>query len=57
MDTSGTKFWLPGISDTATLDAASALCGTTAMKETRNWSVPAFLDTELGCQLTELPIS
>jgi hypothetical protein len=21
------------------------------------WSVPAFLDTELGCQLTELPIS
>ena len=22
-----------------------------------DWSVPAFLDTELGCQLTELPIS
>jgi len=22
-----------------------------------NWSVPAFLDTGLGCQLTELPIS
>ena len=38
MDTSGTKIWLPGISDTATLDAASALCGTTAMKETRNSS-------------------
>ena len=35
MDTSGAKIWLPGISDTATLDAASALCGTTAMKETR----------------------
>ena len=36
MDTSGAKIWLPGISDTTTLDAASALCGTTAMKETRN---------------------
>jgi type IV secretory pathway TraG/TraD family ATPase VirD4 len=36
MDTSGTKIWLPGISDPATLDAASRLCGTTAMKETRN---------------------
>jgi type IV secretion system protein VirD4 len=35
MDTSGAKIWLPGISDTDTLDAASALCGTTAMKETR----------------------
>jgi type IV secretory pathway TraG/TraD family ATPase VirD4 len=35
MDTSGTKLWLPGISDTATLDAASALCGTTAMRESR----------------------
>jgi uncharacterized protein len=23
----------------------------------RQWSVPAFMDTELGCQLTELPIS
>jgi len=23
----------------------------------RTWSVPAFMDTELGCQLTELPIS
>jgi hypothetical protein len=22
-----------------------------------DWSVPAFLDTGLGCQLTELPIS
>jgi type IV secretion system protein VirD4 len=37
MDTSGAKLWLPGISDPATLDAASALCGTTAMKETRTW--------------------
>ncbi|MGH7733379.1 MAG: type IV secretory system conjugative DNA transfer family protein, partial [Gemmatimonadales bacterium] len=36
MDTSGAKIWLPGISDTTTLDAASALCGTTAMKESRN---------------------
>jgi len=36
MDTSGAKIWLPGISDTTTLDAASELCGTTAMKETRN---------------------
>jgi hypothetical protein len=35
MDTSGAKIWLPGISDTNTLDAASALCGTTPMKETR----------------------
>jgi type IV secretion system protein VirD4 len=35
MDTSGAKIWLPGISDTDTLNAASALCGTTAMKETR----------------------
>ena len=35
MDTSGAKIWLPGISDPATLDAASALCGTTAMKEVR----------------------
>jgi type IV secretion system protein VirD4 len=35
LDTSGAKIWLPGISDTATLDAASALCGTTAMKESR----------------------
>jgi type IV secretion system protein VirD4 len=34
MDTSGAKIWLPGISDTDTLDAASALCGTTPMKET-----------------------
>ena len=24
---------------------------------TYKWSVPAFLDTRLGCQLTELPIS
>jgi type IV secretion system protein VirD4 len=36
MDTSGAKIWLPGISDTATLEAASALCGSTAMKEARN---------------------
>jgi type IV secretion system protein VirD4 len=35
MDTSGAKIWLPGISDTDTLDAASALCGSTPMKETR----------------------
>ena len=35
LDTSGTKLWLSGISDTDTLDAASALCGTTAMRETR----------------------
>jgi hypothetical protein len=35
MDTSGTKIWLPGISDPDTLDTASRLCGTTAMKETR----------------------
>jgi len=35
MDTSGAKIWLPGISDTDTLDAASALCGMTPMKETR----------------------
>src|ERR1022692_2748235 len=33
MDTSGTKIWLPGISDPATLDAASRLCGTAAMRE------------------------
>jgi type IV secretion system protein VirD4 len=35
MDTSGAKIWLPGISDPDTLDAASRLCGTTAMTETR----------------------
>jgi hypothetical protein len=31
----------------------------TAQDAFRNggWSVPAFMDTELGCQLTELPIS
>jgi type IV secretion system protein VirD4 len=33
MDTSGAKIWLPGISDTTSLDAASALCGTAAMRE------------------------
>jgi len=37
LDTSGAKIWLPGISDPATLDAASALCGTTAIKEARDW--------------------
>jgi type IV secretion system protein VirD4 len=37
LDTSGAKIWLPGISDPATLDAASMLCGTTAMKEVRDW--------------------
>jgi type IV secretory pathway TraG/TraD family ATPase VirD4 len=35
MDTSGAKIWLPGISDPATLDTASTLCGTTAMREVR----------------------
>jgi type IV secretory pathway TraG/TraD family ATPase VirD4 len=35
MDTSGAKIWLPGVSDPDTLDAASRLCGTTAMRETR----------------------
>ena len=35
MDTSGAKIWLPGISDPDTLDAASRLCGTTALKEAR----------------------
>jgi type IV secretory pathway TraG/TraD family ATPase VirD4 len=33
MDTSGAKIWLPGISDPATLQAASTLCGTAAMRE------------------------
>jgi type IV secretory pathway TraG/TraD family ATPase VirD4 len=36
LDTSGAKLWLPGVSDPAALDAASALCGTAAMKESRN---------------------
>jgi type IV secretory pathway TraG/TraD family ATPase VirD4 len=40
LDTSGTKIWLPGISDTATLNAASELCGTTAMKEVHEWFGP-----------------
>jgi len=35
MDTSGAKIWLPGVSDPDTLEAASRLCGTTAMRETR----------------------
>ena len=38
MDTSGTKIWLPGISDPATLEAASLLCGTAAMKEAHSLS-------------------
>ena len=29
----------------------------TALVAGAGWSVPAFLDTGLGCQLTELPIS
>jgi type IV secretion system protein VirD4 len=33
MDTSGAKIWLPGISDPDTLAAASALCGTAALRE------------------------
>jgi type IV secretion system protein VirD4 len=33
LDTSGAKIWLPGISDPASLDAASALCGAAAMRE------------------------
>jgi type IV secretion system protein VirD4 len=33
MDTSGAKIWLPGISDTDTLEAAAKLCGTTSVRE------------------------
>jgi type IV secretion system protein VirD4 len=33
LDTSGAKIWLPGTSDPDTLEAASMLCGTVAMKE------------------------
>jgi type IV secretion system protein VirD4 len=33
MDTSGAKIWLPGISDPATLDTATDLCGTAALRE------------------------
>jgi type IV secretory pathway TraG/TraD family ATPase VirD4 len=33
MDTSGAKIWLPGVSDTETLTAASTLCGTAAVRE------------------------
>ena len=33
MDTSGAKIWLPGISDTQALEAASILCGTAAVRE------------------------
>jgi type IV secretory pathway TraG/TraD family ATPase VirD4 len=32
-DTSGAKIWLPGISDPATLETASTLCGTAAYRE------------------------
>lgn len=35
LDTSGTKIWLPGVSDTAALNAASELCGTAALREVR----------------------
>jgi hypothetical protein len=42
MDTSGAKIWLPGISDPDTLDAASPLCGTTAMTETRTLTHDRF---------------
>jgi len=38
MDTSGVKLWLHGISDPAILEAASTLCGTAALKETRAWA-------------------
>ena len=37
------------------VEVASAVRGLAAGKKI--WSVPAFMDTELGCQLTELPIS
>jgi type IV secretion system protein VirD4 len=40
LDTSGAKIWLPGISDTDTLEDASELCGTTAMKEVHEWYGP-----------------
>jgi hypothetical protein len=33
LDTSGTKIWLPGISDPGALETASMLCGTAAMRE------------------------
>jgi type IV secretion system protein VirD4 len=33
LDTSGAKIWLPGTSDPDTLQAASLLCGTAAMRE------------------------
>ncbi len=33
MDTSGAKIWLPGVSDPSTLEAASTLCGTAAVRE------------------------
>ena len=33
MDTCGVKVWLPGITDTDTLDTASKLCGKTAFRE------------------------
>ena len=37
MDPSGAKIGPPGITDPAPLDAASILCGTTAVKETGHW--------------------
>jgi type IV secretion system protein VirD4 len=37
LDTSGAKIWLPGVSDPETLEMASKLCGTTGLKEARNW--------------------
>jgi hypothetical protein len=37
LDTSGAKIWLPGVSDPDTLEMASKLCGTTGLKEARNW--------------------
>jgi type IV secretion system protein VirD4 len=33
LDTCGVKLWLPGITDTRTLDMASKLCGTAAFRE------------------------
>jgi type IV secretion system protein VirD4 len=46
LDTSGAKIFLPGISDTDTLDAASELCGTTAMKEVHEWFGPHRTDPD-----------
>jgi type IV secretory pathway TraG/TraD family ATPase VirD4 len=46
LDTSGAKILLPGISDTETLNAASDLCGTTAMTEARHWVGPHWDDPD-----------